>query len=368
MAIALALAEDLDLRHPPLELLFTVDEETGLTGAQLLSAEMIRGRILINLDSEDEGIFTVGCAAGIDTHIHMPVDRGETPVDCLCGTIRVKGLKGGHSGIDIHRQRANAVVLIVRALAACRKHIQIQLISLTGGKAHNAIPRDCQAVVAYPRANAGHLQECVGSFAETIKIEYTSTEPDLELAVDLKNTGQPGNRPLTLASADRLIALLLALPHGVARMSDSVPGIVETSNNLAACELHDKTLIAVTSQRSSIMSQRDALTQKIEAIAFLSGGRIENGNGYPSWQPNMNSALLARSKAVYQEIFLQPPRVEAIHAGLECGIIGAKFTGMDMISIGPTMKYPHSPSERLFIPSVGKIWRFLAALLESYGK
>ena len=369
MAIALELAADPALRHPPLELLFTVDEETGLTGAQRLSSEMIQGRILINLDSEDEGIFTVGCAGGMDTRIRIPVEREKTATnDCLNGIIRISGLKGGHSGIDIHRQRANAVSLAVRALAACRKHVQIQLISLKGGKAHNAIPRDCQAVLACSRAGSGRLQECIAVFAETIKSEYAATESGLRIVIDFQNDGQPGNCPLTPDATDRVIAFLLALPHGVARRSASDPGVVETSSNLAVAELHNDELVAVTSQRSSVMSLRDALTRRIEAIAFLAGGRVQNGNGYPSWQPNMQSALLARSKVVYQEIFFQPPRIEEIHAGLECGIIGAKFTGMDMISIGPTMECPHSPSEKLFIPSVEKVWRFLAALLESYGK
>ncbi len=364
MAIALALAADADLRHPPLELLFTVDEETGLTGAQRLSSEMIQGRILINLDSEDEGVFTVGCAGGMDTKIRIPVQREKTATnDPLYGIIRVRGLKGGHSGIDIHRQRANAVSLTVRALAACREHVQIELISLKGGKAHNAIPRDCQAVLACSRADSGRLQECITAFAETVKNEHAAEEPDLRIIIDFHNDGQPGNYPLTPDATDRVIAFLLALPHGVARRSTSDPGIVETSNNLAVVELNSDELVAVTSQRSSVMSLRDALTRKIEAIAFLAGGRVQNGNGYPSWQPNMQSALLARSKAVYQEVFFpNRPGSEEIHAGLECGIIGAKFTGMDMISIGPTMKCPHSPSERLFIPSVEKVWRFLADL------
>lgn len=362
MAIAMALCEDKDVKHPPLELLFTVEEETGLTGAKELEPDIITGKRLINIDSEDEGIFTVGCAGGKDTHIELDLTYEEVPSDYCGMTLKAHGMTGGHSGVNIHEERANAIRVLVRALMKIRDHCDLRLVGISGGTAHNAIPRDAQASFFVP-ADVAHKVEAIAPELEKVfRSEFSNTDPELKITaqrIPLPIDRRGMMSYVTLKALD----LLFAIPHGIAARSTDMPSLVETSSNQAKVWIEDGKLHILTSQRSSVMSRLEAHTNRIESISRLAGARVFSGNGYPSWRPDFNSKLLQICKKTYKNLFEKEPKVEAIHAGLECGLIGSLHPGMDMISIGPTIKNPHSPDERIHLPSIGKIWQFLVALM-----
>ncbi len=366
IAIGLALAADPGIDHPHIELLFTVDEETGLNGAKKLQSEFIKGRILLNVDSETEGVFTVGCAGGRNTRISCDLGLSNLPDNFQPYELKVHGLQGGHSGIDIDKQRANANKILARALYRLHSLADIRLLSFKGGTVHNAIPRDATAIFGCEPAAANSVTKAVSEFEQALKIEYAAVEKTL--ALSLSQIASDNNAPPALASGDAVKALnmILALPHGVAGMSAIFKDLVETSNNLATVEIKNNRLDILTSQRSSLISRLDEMAASINAAASLAGATAQTENEYPPWQPNMNSALLQRCRQTYQTLFEREPVIEIIHAGLECAIIGATYPGMDMISFGPTIQDPHSPSERLYIPSIRKVWDFLVALLGSY--
>jgi dipeptidase D len=364
LAMAMTLALDKTVAHPPLELLFTVDEETGLTGANHLQGDFIEGKILLNVDSEDEGVFTVGCAGGRDTHISLLLHYEDAPDGFVMARIKAGGMNGGHSGVNINEERANAIRVLVRTLMQIKMDFDVRLADISAGTAHNAIPRDAWADIFIPRDNFKAIEKAVADMEQVFRHEFKKTDPGLKVGVELQPETM-GKRPLNMADSGKICDLIIALPHGVAAMSTEMKGLVETSNNLASSKIASSKLEIVTSQRSSVMSRLHALTLRIEAIARLAGAEAVSGNGYPAWQPNLQSPLLARCKDVYRKLFGKEPHVEAIHAGLECGIIGDKKEGMDMISFGPTLKNPHSPDEKIHVESIGKIWDFMVELLKS---
>ena len=363
IAVAMALAEADGLCHPPLELLFTVEEEVGISGANKLPPDFAAGKILINLDSEEDGVFIVGCAGGQGTHIRMGL-WFEPLNDWPAYHLQVGGLQGGHSGVDIHKHRANANTLLARTLAYVRARVPLRIAGLRGGTAHNAIAREANACIAFDSGNLELVRDVLRQFEQKLAAEYAGVDESISLSLERCEA----DRAVNEVGTEKLVQLLLAIPHGVAHMSSSVDGFVETSNNFASLEIRGEELFIVTSQRSTVMSRLDSLTERIGAIALLAGAQVRHSEAYPAWQPNLQSALLARSEKTYRELFGSAPRVEMIHAGLECGIIGSIFGGMDMISLGATIKNPHSPQECLHLPSVGRLWHFLVALLESYGK
>jgi len=364
LAMAMTLALDKAAAHPPLELLFTVDEETGLTGANALEGNFIEGKILLNVDSEDEGVFTVGCAGGRDTHITLPVHYEDAPDGFVMARLKAGGMTGGHSGVNIHEERANAIRVLVRVIMQIRREHDVRLADISGGTAHNAIPRDAWADLFIPRDSFKAIEKVTTDMEQVFRHEFKKTDPGLKVGAELQPETM-GKRPLNMADSGRICDLIIGLPHGVAAMSTEIKGLVETSNNLANVKIANSKLEIVTSQRSSVMTRLSALTWRIEAIARLAGADAASGNGYPSWQPNLQSPLLARCKEVYRKLFGREAHVEAIHAGLECGIIGDKKQGMDMISFGPTLKNPHSPDEKIHVESIGKVWDFLVELLKS---
>ncbi|MBW1808833.1 MAG: aminoacyl-histidine dipeptidase [Deltaproteobacteria bacterium] len=362
IAMALALALDKNTPHPPLEFLFTVDEETGLTGATALESDFLKGRILLNIDSEDEGVFTVGCAGGKDASVTIPFNPVTTPDGYKSFKIIAGGMSGGHSGVDIHEQRANAIKILTRTLHTLMSKGDLRLASIEGGSAHNAIPRDAEAVVFMPAAAADLAKQLVDKLSGVLAAEHAKTDPNLSLMM-VAAAGE--NQVLTTEETRRVIDFLLAYPHGVAFMSNDIEGLVETSDNLATVKTGASKIEILSSQRSSNMDKLNFLTDQIAGLARLAGAEVEIGDGYPAWKPNMDSKLLVKCKEVFMGMFGKEPIVEIIHAGLECGIIGAKYDGMDMISIGPTIKNPHSPDEMIDVESIGKFWDFLAALLKS---
>ncbi len=361
LAMAMALALDKDTPHPPLELLFTVDEETGLTGANSLEPGFINGRILINVDSEDEGVFTVGCAGGINTNLYLPLCFETSPSGLETYLLRAGNMKGGHSGIDIAKEKANAIKVMCRLLEVLSKVTPVHVANIQGGSAHNAIPRDCTATILLDAKNVEQVKKKIGEMQSVLREEYKNTEPDLSLSLD---TCDPADQCLGIAESERLVQFIRVIPHGVAAMSTDIANLVETSNNLARVWIENGEINVLSSQRSSVVSRLQALTSRIEDVAKLAGGRAKSSDGYPPWQPNMDSPLLARSLKLYRSLFNKEPVVEVIHAGLECGIIADRNVGMDMISIGPDLRYPHCPDEKVHVGTIGMVWDFMAELLK----
>ncbi len=362
IAMAIVVALDKDIQHPPLELLFTVDEETGLTGANTLEPGFIEGKILLNVDSEDEGYFTVGCAGGINTYLSLPLNFSEANPAIKHFKLKAGGMKGGHSGIDINAEKANAIRILGRTLLHVKKEIDIYLTDIKGGSAHNAIPRDAEASFFMSPDGFEKAKSLIAESESIFRNEFCTTDPDIKLILAEDNTN-PSNT-LSTEESQKVIEFTLAVPHGVSAMSADIENLVETSNNFANIKIEDNILKVLTSQRSSIVSRLQGLTQGVEAVARIAGGAAHSGDGYPPWQPNMDSPLLKKSTELYERLYNKKPVVEVIHAGLECGIIGDKYPGMDMISIGPTLKFPHSPDEKIHIGSIGKVWDFMLALLK----
>jgi dipeptidase D len=367
IALALAVASDESIAHPPLELLFTVDEETGLNGAKLLEPGFVEGKVLLNVDSDTEGVFTVGCAGGRNTNISRKLTFTALGDGSRIFDLSIGGLCGGHSGIDIIKQRACANKILARALYQLSSACDIRLVSIKGGSAHNAIARNADAVFACDPAESETLVKTITAFERSVKTEYETIETSLAVSLSPAHLAAEKNTALSVQETTSMINLILALPHGVMGMSALFEDLVETSNNLATIEIKDKTLQVVTSQRSSVMSRTDEITASINAVATLAGAETTFDCEYSPWTPDMQSALLKRCQEVYQQVSGKNAIVKSIHAGIECAIIGEKYQGMDMISFGPTLEDAHSPNERLYIPSVGGVWDFVVALLESYG-
>lgn len=364
IAYMMTLAEDTDLVRPPLELLFTVDEESGLNGAKLLQPDFVRGKVLINLDSEDEGIFTIGCAGGVDTTVTRTIASEPVPAGNRAYCLLIGGLKGGHSGIDIGKHRANANKILARALERICSTCEIRIGSLDGGTRHNAIPRDAKAMVLIPSSEAGPVQEVVKAVETVVLAEYGATDPGIFIRFEAEADGHTILNAATPAETRHVIHMLLAMPSGVDSMSSEFQGLVETSSNLASVKLVDGQLSILLSQRSAVMSRLEEIRSRVHSLAALSGAGVQDANAYPPWQPNTDSYLLKTSQAVYQRIFDRPPEIQVIHAGLECAVIGDIYSGMDMISFGPTIENPHAPGERLLVPSVEAVWKFLVATIE----
>ncbi|MGC8917122.1 MAG: aminoacyl-histidine dipeptidase [Thermoanaerobaculum sp.] len=360
VAAAMAIAEDPEAVHGPLELLFTVDEETGLTGAAKLDPSLVSGRTLLNLDTEEDGAFYIGCAGGADAHSVFHVQLEPVPAGLAGLSVKVRGLRGGHSGVDIHENRANALKCLARLLAAARRTApELRLASLSGGSKHNAIPREADAVVAVPQGFVSDVRRAIEETATVLEEEFGDIDPGLRVETGEATVGQV----FSAGDTNRILDAMLACPHGVLAMSRAVPGLVETSNNLAVVTTEGATVKVVTSSRSSVMPSLRATLQQVEAVFRLAGAEVELHDGYPGWRPNPNSPVLKLAKEVFQKEFGREPEVKAIHAGLECGLIGEKFPGMDMLSLGPQIESPHSPDERVKIPTVANFYRLLKALL-----
>jgi len=366
IALAMALAGNDKIAHPPLELLFTVDEETGLNGAKELEPGFVEGRILLNVDSETEGVFTVGCAGGRHTHVALAFDSSDLGPECQIFNLSAAGLHGGHSGIDIIKQRASANKILARTLHRLAAACDIQLISIKGGTAHNAIARDADAVFVAAPGDSDTVEKIVSETQSIFQVDYDGIESKLTLTLSIADSTVESKRALSAAESRTVINLLLSLPHGAVGFSTAFNELVETSNNLATVELAGDRLQILTSQRSLTRSRLDEISTIIGATAALVGAEARCGSEYPPWTPNMQSELLARCQKVYKDVFDRQARVKSVHAGLECAIIGDKYEGMDMISFGPDLRDPHSPNEGLYIPSLEMIWRFMVALLASY--
>lgn len=363
IATQLAVLADNSLEHGPIECLFTVDEETGLTGAFALQEGFLNADILLNLDSEDEGELFIGCAGGIDSVAEFTYKKVDIPAEYFFFNLAVKGLKGGHSGSDIHLGRGNANKILNRFLSQLQERYPdaFYLCEIDGGNLRNAIPREAYATFALPTAHKHDVRTALNLFIAEIEDELSGVEPDLKLLLE---SDAPRTQAIDPTCTRQLIAALYACPHGVFAMSQDIPGLVETSTNLASIKMKGENCIRIeTSQRSSILSARDNMAQTVRAVFTLAGAAISSGDGYPGWKPNPHSPILQVAAASYKRIFGVEPQIKAIHAGLECGLFLDKYPTLDMISFGPTMRDVHSPDERLFIPSVEKFWLHLLDVL-----
>jgi dipeptidase D len=323
---------------------------------------MLRGKIMLNLDSEDFGVITVGCAGGGDSKIELPIKTKPINGDLVSTLIKVSGLRGGHSGVDAHEQRANAVKLLTRMLWKASLNHEFYLTEIKGGDKHNAIPREAFAKVSISAVEKNKFISDLKAEGNDILEEIKPIDPKFTLETeDIKKL----NTAFEKGSQIKLLNTLHGLPHGVDKMSYDIPDLVETSTNLATVSTNERNVIIGLSSRSSIMSALQDFRDRIRAIAELSGAKVTEEKPYPGWKPNLDSKLLALSKKIFKDMYKEDPKVEAIHAGLECGIIGEKFPGMDMISIGPTIKYPHSPEEQVHISTVGKFYTYVLKILEN---
>lgn len=361
VAAIMAVFESNTIKHGPMEALITTDEETGMTGAFGLKAGELNGKYLLNLDSETEGELYVGCAGGIDATMQFPYQMEATPKDYCAMKIVIGGLKGGHSGMEINSGRANANKLLFRHLrwvAECG----IRMIDVDGGSLRNAIPRDAQASFAMPAAHKDCIVAEFEKVAGWVKKELAAVEPDFFM------TCEPVALPeqvICEADTQKIINIMMVAPNGVIRMSQDMPGLVETSLNLAKVTSTDNCFTIKALLRSSVDSSKEALAERLVCLAEMAGGTCELTGAYPGWKPNMQSQLLKTMKEVYQKLYQKEPAVMAIHAGLECGLLGGTYPEMEMISFGPTLNSPHSPDERVNIPSTTKFYEYLVATLES---
>ncbi|RMG82331.1 MAG: aminoacyl-histidine dipeptidase [Bacteroidetes bacterium] len=360
VAAIMAILESEGVPHPAIEALFTIDEETGMTGAKELQGDLLSGDILLNLDTEEDNELCIGCAGGVDTNTFLKYDEVPTHSDGVAFKISVTGLKGGHSGMDIHLGRGNANKLMNRLLFKNTDAFDMQIAEVDGGGLRNAIPRESFSVVVVPAARkAGFLEELARRKTAVLN-EYRTIEPDL--TIEVSETTRP-EKAMNPATQRQVLRAIYAVPNGVFRMSPDIPDLVETSSSFARVLIKNGEFTTQSLQRSSIESGKEDVANAIRATFELIGARVENGNDYPGWAPNAQSPVLKTMTQKYREMYGEAPHVAACHAGLECGIIGTRKPGLDMISFGPTIRGAHSPDEKVSIESVQKFWKFLLATL-----
>jgi dipeptidase D len=366
IAASLAILAADSIEHGPLECLFTIDEESGMTGALGLQPGFLQGTVLLNLDSEDEGEIFIGCAGGTDTVATFKYKTVRVKRNWIAFRVRVGGLQGGHSGDEIHRGFGNSIKILNRFLWNADQRFKIRLSFIFGGKARNAIPREAEALIMAPAGSLELIRVYFESFVQIIKGEMAMIEPDFTMT--LEEQGVP-EFAMRRKFQRRLFNGLYACPHGVISMSQAIPGLVETSTNLASIrQTGEDTLEIVTSQRSSVESAKQDIADRMGSLFKLMGASIRHSGGYPGWKPDISSEVLKISEKVYQQLFNTEPDVKAIHAGLECGLFLQKYPDLDMISIGPTIKGAHTPDERIRIDTVDKFWLFLQEMLKQAPK
>jgi dipeptidase D len=363
VATNLAIMEDKSLEHGPLEFLFTIDEETGLTGANNLAPGFVKSTTLMNLDSEEEGALYVGCSGGRNTTGTWKLAVEAVPAKHTPMIVKVKGLKGGHSGLEIDKGRGNSLKILNRMLLALDE-VGARLASIEGGNKSNAIPREAEALVFIPVKKLNNASALASQHSSILRAELLTVEPDFSVTVE-EAKGKRKGKVLKKSLQKKLLMALSALPHGVAKMSADIPGLVETSTNVAIIKTDAKKIELITSQRSSVSSELDEIQHTVGSIFALAEADVKYEEGYPGWKPNMDSTILKIARSTYKSLYGKDPHVKAIHAGLECGIIGEKYPGMDMVSFGPTLEGVHSPDEKIHIDTVDKFYAFLLAILKN---
>ena len=361
VAASLAVMESTDIAHGPLEFVFTIDEETGLTGAAEFPPGMLHSKYFLNLDNEEKDTICIGCAGGIKTTARRKM-KLVAPGGDSGWRIKVFGLKGGHSGVDIHQGRGNALRILGGVLQNLLGDLKAEVATVTGGSAQNAIPREASAVVVLDAAREQQLRDAVKKLAADYQADLGSFDSELQISVEKVECPA---KVFAHDDANRVAALLVSVPHGVLAMSPDVPGLVQNSTNLATITTKDDVVEIVTSQRSAIAASKLTAAQMVATVFRLAGFDVENSGGYPGWKPEPHSDIVETLQRVHEKVFGHPAKLIAMHAGLECGVIGEKYPGMQMASFGPTIVDPHSPNERVEIPSVAGFWKYLKAVLEN---
>lgn len=362
IAASMAILASDKIEHGPLECLFTIDEESGMTGALGLQPGFLKGSVLLNLDSEDEGEIFIGCAGGTDTIATFNYKKSRVKRNRIALRVRVGGLQGGHSGDEIHRGFGNSIKILNRFLWNADQRFKVRLATFEGGKARNAIPREAEVLIVVPSGSLELISVYFESFVQIIKGEKERLEPDFTMTMEQE---QLPEMVMRRKFQRKLFNALYACPHGVIAMSQVIPGLVETSTNLASIrQTGEDTLEIVTSQRSSVESAKQDIADRMGSLFKLIGSKVSHSGGYPGWKPDTSSEVLKISEEVYRDLFKQEPDVKAIHAGLECGLFLLKYPDLDMISFGPTIKGAHTPEERIHIDTVDKFWKLLVELLK----
>jgi dipeptidase D len=360
VAAALAVMESNDIAHGPLEFAFTVDEETGLTGASEFPGGLLKSKYFLNLDNEETGTICIGCSGGVNTTARRKVTL-RAPSSGSAWRIKISGLKGGHSGVDIHQGRGNAIRILGRVLQTLMERLRIEIADIKGGSARNAIPREASAVIALDGGKEKELRTLVAELQRDAQSDLGRFDPGVQISAEKADNV---SKVLDADDARRAVDLLASLHHGVLAMSPDIAGLVQTSTNLATVGMKDGQLEIGSSQRSAIESSKQAAARMVATLCRLAGFEVEHGAGYPGWKPDPNSDIVHKLQSVHEQLFGKPAKLIAMHAGLECGVIGEKYPGMQMASFGPQIENPHSPHERVQISSVETFWRFLRAVLE----
>jgi len=362
VSAALAVMESNDIAHGPLEFVFTIDEESGLTGASAFPGGLLKSKYFLNLDNEEKGTLCIGCSGGVKTTARRKVEFRPASAGSAC-RVKVSGLKGGHSGVDIHQGRGNALRIMGGVLQVLLDRLPIEIAEVNGGSAQNAIPREAAALVVLPdTSRESKLKSLVATAEAGYKADLGGFDSGLQITVE--KAERPG-KVLEASDAKQTVALLASLPHGVLAMSPDVDGLVQTSTNLATVSTRGDVVEIVTSQRSAIESSMLSAARMVATVCGLAGFEVEHGGKYPGWKPEPNSDIVRKLQEVHKKLFGEPAKLIAMHAGLECGVIGEKYPGMQMVSFGPTIVDPHSPNERVQISSVESFWNYLRLVLES---
>jgi dipeptidase D len=365
VAAMLSVLESKELKHGPVECLFTIDEETGMTGAFALKPGQLNGDILLNLDSEDEGELYIGCAGGMDGNIEFDYKTDKIPSGYIPYVIKISGMKGGHSGMDINLGRGNSNLVLFRFLRKAERAVGLRLCETEGGNIRNAIPREAQAWVIIPEPKEKAFIELATDYRHTVKKELAATEPDINIE------WAKSNKPDRVMHSDlqkKFIAAVYCCPNGAIRMTDGIPELVETSTNLAIVKTTGNKINVNCLLRSSVDSAKENLAETIRAVFEMAGAKVEFAGSYPGWKPNMDSAIMKTMDKLYKTRYGKELEIKAIHAGLECGIIGGVYPNLDMVSFGPTIRHPHSPDEKVNVASVQKFWDFLVDTLKNIPK
>jgi dipeptidase D len=361
VAAALAVMESTDVAHGPLEFVFTIDEETGLTGAAEFPGGVLKSKYFLNLDNEETGTLCIGCSGGMKTMGRRKVAFLPAKGDSAW-RIKVSGLKGGHSGVDIHQGRGNALRILGSALQRITGKLPVEIAAVQGGSAQNAIPREAAAIVVIDGARESELRSVLSGCESEWKTDLGGFDPELQITVE--KAPRP-DKVLDAADAKRIADLLVTVPHGVVAMSPDVPGLVQNSTNLAVLSLNGDVAEIITSQRSAIATSMQGVAQMVATVFAMAGFEVEHTGRYPGWKPEPTSEIVQKLQAAHEKLFGKPAKLIAMHAGLECGVIGEKYPGMQMVSFGPTIVDPHSPNERVQISTVQSFWKYLKAVLES---
>ncbi len=360
VAAALAVMESDDIKHGPLEFVFTIDEERGLTGASEFPGGVLKAKYFLNLDGEEKGTLCIGCSGGVNTTAKRKVTM-QAPKQNTAYKIKVSGLKGGHSGVDIHLGRGNAIRVLGGVVQRLVDKLGVEVADLKGGSARNVIPREATAVVVGDAAKEKELKDLVAQFAAETKTDLGSFDPGVQISAE--KSEKPAH-VIDAKDARKVVDLLVAIPHGVLAMSPDVPGLVQNSTNLATVSVKDGEVEIGSSQRSAIEASKMAAAKMVATACQLAGFEVEHAGSYPGWKPEPTSEIVQKCKEAFKEVFGNETRLVAMHAGLECGVIGEKYPGMQLISFGPQIESPHSPNERVEIPSVAEFWKYLKAVLE----